>query len=72
MYLGQWDVSLDPIKQTILTEAHILQSTIVHNFFRGGSSLSTVMATVVSNCTQTLSVSKKKAYSLAVLCLLFK
>ncbi len=24
MYLGQWDVSLDPIKQTVSTEAHII------------------------------------------------
>ncbi len=31
VYLGQWNVSLDPIKQTILTEAHIMQSTIVQN-----------------------------------------
>ncbi len=31
IYLGQWDVSLDPIKQTVLTEIHVMQSNIVHN-----------------------------------------
>ncbi len=31
LYLGKWDVSLDPIKQTVLTEAHIMQSTTFHN-----------------------------------------
>ncbi len=31
MYLGQWDVSLDPIDQTVLTDVHIMQRTIVHN-----------------------------------------
>ncbi len=46
MYLGQWDVSLDPIKQAVLTEKHILQSNIVNNCSGGGSS-STGMAAVV-------------------------
>ncbi len=36
MYLGQWDVSLDPIKQTVLAEVHIMQSNIVHNCSGGG------------------------------------
>ncbi len=40
MYLGQWDVSLDPTQQTVLT-VHIMQSTI------SGSCSSTVMAAVV-------------------------
>ncbi len=31
MHLGHWDVSLDPIDQTVLTEVHIMQSAIVHN-----------------------------------------
>ncbi len=46
MYLGQWDVSLDHIKQILLTEAHIMQGTIVHDCSggRGVSSSSTVMA----------------------------
>ncbi len=44
MYLGQWDVSLSPIQQTVLTEIHIMQNTIVHNCSReGGTSSSTVM-----------------------------
>ncbi len=47
MYLGQCDVFLDPIKQTTLTEVHIMQSTIAHNCSGGGSSSSTVMAAVV-------------------------
>ncbi len=48
MYLGQWDVSLDPIKQTVLTEIHIMQSTLVYNRSGGrGTSSSTVMAAVV-------------------------
>ncbi len=41
MYLGQWGVSLDPFKQTDLTEIHIMQSNMVHN------SSSTGMAAVV-------------------------
>ncbi len=46
MYLGEWDVSLDRIKQTVLTEAHIMQNTILHNFSGGVglSGSSTVMA----------------------------
>ncbi len=48
MYLRQWDVSLDPIKQTVLTEAYIMQSTIVHICSGvGGSSSPTVLAAVV-------------------------
>ncbi len=39
MYLGQWGVSLDPIKQTVLTE---IQSNMVHN------SSSTEMAAAVT------------------------
>ncbi len=31
MYLGQWDASLGPIKQAVLTEKHILQSNIVNS-----------------------------------------
>ncbi len=44
MYLGQWAVSLDLIKQTLSTEAHIMQCTIVHDCSGGVSSSSTVMA----------------------------
>ncbi len=48
MHLGQWDVSLDTIKQTVLTEAYIMQSTIVHYCSGvGGSSSFIVMAAVV-------------------------
>ncbi len=37
MYFGHWDLSVDPIKQTVLTEVYIMQSTIVHNCSgRGG------------------------------------
>ncbi len=36
MYLGQWDVPLDPIKQAVLTEVRIMQNTIVHNCAGGG------------------------------------
>ncbi len=43
MYLGQWDVFLDSIKQTDLTEAHIMQSTIVHNC-SGGEAAVTLYA----------------------------
>ncbi len=31
MYLGQWGVSLDRIKRPVLTQSHIIQSTLVHN-----------------------------------------
>ncbi len=31
MYLWQWDVSLDPIKQKVSAEMHIMQSNIVYN-----------------------------------------
>ncbi len=31
MYLGQWDVSLHPIKRPVLTQSHTIQSTLVHN-----------------------------------------
>ncbi len=31
MYLGQWDVSLDPIKQAVLAEMYIMQSNVIHN-----------------------------------------
>ncbi len=45
MYLGQWDVSLDPIYQKVLTELHI---TRILTFVQGeGTSLSTGMAAVV-------------------------
>ncbi len=29
--LGQWEVSLGPFKQAVLTEVHIMQSTIVND-----------------------------------------
>ncbi len=31
MYLEQWDISLDPFKQTVLTEIYICQRTQVRN-----------------------------------------
>ncbi len=31
MHFGHWDLSVDPIKQTVLTEVYIMESTIVHN-----------------------------------------
>ncbi len=44
MYSGQWDDSLGPIKQTFLTEIHIMQSTLVNNCSGdGGTSSSTVI-----------------------------
>ncbi len=48
MYLGQWDISLDPIKHTIVTEAYIMQSTLVHycSGVRGSSSFTVVAAVV--------------------------
>ncbi len=47
MYVRQLDVSLDPIKQTVLTEAHIMQSLMVNNCSGGFSCSSTMMAAVV-------------------------
>ncbi len=42
MYLGQWDVSLDPIKQTVVTEVYIMQSTITEDVLKSdGSSMPT-------------------------------
>ncbi len=46
-YLGQWDVSLDPIKQTVLTEVHIMQSTIVRNCSGRGCSSTGMAAAVI-------------------------
>ncbi len=53
IYLGLWDVSLDPIKQTVLTEIHIMQSNIANNCSGGGggNSYSTWMAAVVISIT---------------------
>ncbi len=59
VYLGQWDVSLDPVKQTFLTELHIMQSTID----QGGSSSSTGMVAVVMVITHEHTFRVKKAYS---------
>ncbi len=47
MYLGQWHVSLDPIKQNVFTEAHISKNSIGNNCSGGGTSSSTGMAAVV-------------------------
>ncbi len=53
MNLGQWDVSLDPVKQTVLTEIHIMQGNIVNNCSGGGgSNLSTWMAAVIISIAQ--------------------
>ncbi len=38
MYLGQWDVSLDRIWQTGLTEVHIMQKNHSSQLFRGENS----------------------------------
>ncbi len=49
MYLGQWDVSLDPIEQTVLTELYTqcraAKFTIVRR--RGGNNSSAGIAAVV-------------------------
>ncbi len=63
MYLGQWDVSLGPIKETVLTKVHIMQSTIVHNCSeKGGTFSSTGMSAVVIaiSHTHTFRVKEKK------------
>ncbi len=71
MYLGQWDVSLHPIKQNVFTEVPINKKSIVTNCSWGGTSSSTGMAAVVIAIAR-VSYRRKKAYSLAEQCLLIR
>ncbi len=44
-FLGQWDVSLDPIEQIVLTE---MQSNIVHNCSEENTSSTWIAAVVIA------------------------
>ncbi len=63
MYLGHWDVSLDPIQQNVLTEVYINLNTTVQNCSGGDQFIHRDGCSSHSNRTH--AITKKKAYSLA-------